>query len=126
LEDVKLIIDEVTGYPDRSSKTPLKALFFDLGDYEQADPPGFPATAWRVTTPDTQAKRDGQTGELVAATQHQVIFRESQLRKAVENHLKPWLSESSCFISVFSDYERHKTGRVPVDRTRRCTSPRST
>ncbi|KAK4245012.1 hypothetical protein C7999DRAFT_34624 [Corynascus novoguineensis] len=103
LEDVKLAIEEIMASAARSGNKPLTALFFDCDDYEQANPPGFPATFRRVTVPGSQASLDSETGDLVAANQKPTIHSEEALKAAVQNHLNPSSQKPSCFISVFSD-----------------------
>jgi hypothetical protein len=106
LQDVKLAIKEITASAARSGNKPLTALFFDRGDYEQANPPGFPAASWRVTVPGSQASSDSETGDLVAANQKPAIYSEEALKAAARNHLDPSSQKPSYFISVFSDCER--------------------
>jgi hypothetical protein len=83
------------------------AATFNLAEYELSHL-DLPATAWRVTYPDSQTNLDPITGDLVAADTERDIWSVSGLIRAASNHFNKGSTMASCFVSVFVDEQGAK------------------
>ncbi|KAH7254928.1 hypothetical protein MRS44_016417 [Fusarium solani] len=72
---------------------------FDLNTYRCTY---LPSSLWRVAHPESQARKDPVTGDVVAQDRTRAISDELSLKQAAERHFNWTNRQPSCFLSVFS------------------------